>query len=162
VLRAVPSFIFGAALFYNRNIISRLPAPGFSLAVATSGLITAMVFGVPQLVTLLIVYAVAIAAVAADLQGAPSAAVRRLAPLGQLTYSIYMWHLIFILLLTNAVGDKFFGENALSMAVLGVACYVAIFSMSYLSFFFIETPARRWIDRIKLSKPAFAGFTPPA
>jgi peptidoglycan/LPS O-acetylase OafA/YrhL len=160
VLRAVPSFIFGAALFYNRNIISRLPAPGFILAVAAAGLIVAMMSGVSQLTILAIVYTVAIAAVAADLQGVPSATVRRLAPLGQLTYSIYMWHLLFILLLTNVVGEKFLGGNQLSMALLGFACYVAIFLMSYLSFFFIETPARRRIDRVILFKPAFTNAMP--
>ena len=70
-----------------------------SLAVATACLIVAMMSGVSQLITLLLVYTVAIAAVAADLEGVPSATVQRFAPLGQLTYSIYMWafaiHLIF-------------------------------------------------------------------
>jgi peptidoglycan/LPS O-acetylase OafA/YrhL len=160
VLRAVPSFILGAALFYNRKIISRLPAPGLILAVATAGLIVAMMSAVSQLMILLIVYTVAIAAVAADLQGVPSATVRRLAPLGQLTYSIYMWHLLLILLLTNAVGQQFLGGNALSMTILGIACYIIIFIISYLSFFFIETPARRWIDRINFTKPLLAASMP--
>jgi peptidoglycan/LPS O-acetylase OafA/YrhL len=161
VLRAIPSFALGAALFYNRNIVSRLPMPGFILAAGTAVLIAAMMSGVPQLLTLLVVYTVAIAAVAADLQGMPSAFVRYFAPLGQLTYSIYMWHLIFILFLVNALGDTVLSENALAMAMLGVACYITIFIMSYVSFFFIETPARRWIDRIDLSKPVFTGSMPP-
>ena len=160
VLRAWPSFVFGAALFYNRNIVSRLPAPGFILAVATPGLIIAMISGVPQLLILLILYTVAVAAVAADLEGVASATVRRMAPLGQLTYSIYMWHLLFISFLLNAVGDKFLNGNTLSTVILVVACYISIFIMSYLSFFFIETPARRWIDRIILFKPAFNGSVP--
>jgi peptidoglycan/LPS O-acetylase OafA/YrhL len=157
VLRALPSFIFGAALFYNRGIVSRLPAPGFILVVVTTGLIVAMMSGVSQLLTLLIVYMVVIAAVAADLEGVPSATVRRLAPLGQLTYSIYMWHLLFISFLLNAEGDKFLNGNTLSTTILVVACYISIFIISYLSFFFIETPARRWIDRITVFKPPFTG-----
>jgi len=153
VLRALPSFVFGAALFYNRSVVSRLPAPGLILAVATACLIVAMMSGVSQLITLLLVYTVAIAAVAADLEGVPSATVRRFAPLGQLTYSIYMWHLLFISFLLNAIGDKFLHGNALFTAILVVACYICIFITSYLSFFFIETPARRWIDKKNLFKP---------
>jgi peptidoglycan/LPS O-acetylase OafA/YrhL len=160
VLRALPSFAFGAALFYNRKSVARLPVPGFALAAATICLILAMVSGVSQMVTLLIVYTVAIAAVAADLQGLPSAAVRRLAPLGQLTYSIYMWHLLFILILMNAVDDKLLHVSPVSSVLFVLACYVSIFVMSYFSFFFIETPARRWIDSITLFKPAFTKAMP--
>jgi peptidoglycan/LPS O-acetylase OafA/YrhL len=139
VLRAVPSFVLGAAVFYNRTIVSRLPAPGFILAVATVTLIVAMLSGVSELMTLLIVYTVAVAAIAADLKGVPSATVRYFAPLGQLTYSIYMWHSLLILVLMNAIGDKFLHGNTFRV-ILAIACYVSIFIMSYLSFFFIETP----------------------
>ncbi len=160
VLRALPSFVFGAALFYNRNIVSRLPAPSYILAIGTACLIVAMLSGVSQLITLLIVYTVAIAAVAADLKGVLSATVLRLAPLGQLTYSMYMWHLLFISFLLNAGGDKFLHGNTLFTSILIVACYSFIFITSYLSFFFIETPARRWIDRITLSKSALTPCHP--
>lgn len=151
VLRALPSFVLGAALFYNRSFISRIPAPGFILAVATVGLITAMVTGVSQLLTLLIVYSVVIAAVAADLEDVPSAAVRHLAPLGQLTYSIYMWHLLFILSFVT-FGSTLLHRHLFLSALVAAACYTCIFIMSYLSFFFIETPARRWVDAIALFK----------
>lgn len=152
VLRALPSFVFGAALFYNRNIVSRLPAPGFVLAASTACLISAMISGVSQPATLLIVYIVAIAAVAADVRGDPSVMVRRFAPLGQLTYSIYMWHMLFISFLLNGVGDSFLKASTSYATILIFACYISIFTVSYFSFFFIETPARRWIDQIKLCK----------
>jgi peptidoglycan/LPS O-acetylase OafA/YrhL len=106
----------------------------------------------PQLLILLIVYAVALAAVAADLQGTPSVGVRRLAPLGQLTYSIYMWHLIIVLLWIYAIGDEFLYSHPFLTAIIAGACYTSIFIVSYFSFFFVETPARRWIDKIKLFK----------
>lgn len=160
VLRALPSFVFGAALFYNRNIVSRLPAPGIVLAAATAGSIAAMMAGVPQLLTLLIIYFVAIAAVAADTAGVSSALVRRFAPLGQLTYSIYMWHLIVILIFINVAGNYFPRLHGYSAALIPVACYSGILIISYLSFFYIETPARRWIDGIDLFKPAFNRTVP--
>jgi peptidoglycan/LPS O-acetylase OafA/YrhL len=161
VLRALPSFVLGAALFYNRGIVSRFPLPGSILAVAIGVLIAATVLGVSQLLTLLIVYIVAVAAVAADLAGKPSVAVRRLAPLGQLTYSIYMWHMILVLIFLNAFGSKLLHEHMISAALIGGSCYICIFAISYLSFFFIETPARRRIDAIKLFKPAFIASMPP-
>jgi peptidoglycan/LPS O-acetylase OafA/YrhL len=161
VLRALPSFVLGAALFYNRGIVSRLPLPGSILAVAIGVLIAATMLGVSQLLTLLIVYIVAAAAVAADLAGNPSVAVRRLAPLGQLTYSIYMWHMILVLIFLNAFGSKLLHGHVFTAAIVASACYLCIFIISYLSFFFIETPARRRIDAIKLFKPAFIASTPP-
>ncbi|MBO0733595.1 MAG: acyltransferase [Methylocapsa sp.] len=159
-LRAIPSFVFGAALYYNRQIAARIPGPGFLLAAAISGLIAAMMGGVSQLLILLIVYTVAMAAVAADLQGSPPALVRRLAPLGQLTYSIYMWHLVFILIWMYSIGDVFLYTHSFSAPIIAGACYVNIFIVSYFSFFFIETPARRWIDKLNLIKPAFTNAMP--
>ena len=163
VLRALPSFIFGAALFYNRQIVARLPAPGFILTLLTTGLIVAMVTGVSQLATLFLVYMVALAAVAADIRGGPSAFVRRFAPLGQLTYSIYMWHMLFISFLLNGVGDHFSHETRSAAILLVLACYSSIFVVSYFSFFFIETPARRWIDKFgfRKSRPA-SGLCAPS
>jgi len=152
VPRALPSFVVGAALFYNRTIVSRLPAPDLILAVMTPALIIAMVTGVSQLITLFAVYVVAIAAVSADVQGKPSKVVRCFAPLGQLTYSIYMWHMLFISFLLNGIGDKFINASTSSAIILVGACYVSIFTVSYLSFFFIETPARRWVDKINFCK----------
>jgi len=68
VLRALPSFVFGCSTF---STTATLVSPtscrqASSWAVLTAGLIVAMVSGVSQPVTLLIVYVVAIAAVAAD------------------------------------------------------------------------------------------------
>ncbi len=153
VLRALPSFVCGAALFYNRNIVSKLPEPGLILAAAMAGSIAAMISGMPQLVVLLIIYLVAIAAVAADTAGVSSAPVRRFAPLGQLTYSIYMWHLLVILIFINVAGSNFPHAHGYSAAIIGIVCYLSILIISYLSFFYIETPARRWIDGINLFKP---------
>jgi peptidoglycan/LPS O-acetylase OafA/YrhL len=150
VLRAIPSFVFGSALFYNRKTVAKLPAASFLLAIAGVVLLVAMMSGAPQLLDLLLVYLVAIAAVAADLRGVSAPLTRRLAPLGQLTYSIYMWHTIFILLIMNSIGDKLL--HGRFYAITAVICYICIFTTSYFSFFFIETPARRWVDKLNLSK----------
>ena len=69
ILRALPSFMLGAALFYNRDTISRLPIPDIILALAAIGLITAMLNGTPQLYLLPLIYLMTVAAVSADSQG---------------------------------------------------------------------------------------------
>ena len=76
--------------------------------------------------------------------------VKRLAPLGQLTYSIYMWHGLLILVLMNALGDKLLHGNPIALPILTFVCYAGILITSYLSFFYLETPARRWIDALPL------------
>jgi peptidoglycan/LPS O-acetylase OafA/YrhL len=89
---------------------------------------------------------VAISAVATDLTDSPDAFVQRCGPFGQLTYSIYMWHGLFILVLMNAVGDKLLHAQPIVMALLAIVCWASIFFASYLSFFYVENPARRWVD----------------
>jgi peptidoglycan/LPS O-acetylase OafA/YrhL len=89
---------------------------------------------------------VAASAVAADLDRRPSSFVRKYGSFGQLTYLIYMWHGLFILVLMNAVGDKLLQASHLVMALLAIICWVCIFLASYISFLYIENPARRWID----------------
>ena len=150
VIRAVPSFVLGAALFYNRQVVIRLPFPEAILVIGVIGLIAAMLSGTSQLLILMIVYLIAIASVAADLNGHNSIIIRKVAPLGQLTYSLYMWHGLFILVIMNAIGDKLLHGAALSTFFLATICYISIFITSYFSLNLIETPARRWIDGLKL------------
>ena len=65
-----------------------------------------------------------------------------------------MWHMLFISFVLNGIGDTFIDASTSYATILVAACYVSIFTVSYFSFFFIETPARRWIDKIKFSKSA--------
>ena len=154
VLRALPSFLIGAALFYNRNSVSLIPAPRWLFTISFSALVVLMIFGAPHLIVLSTVYVVAASAVAADLTSRPRSFVRKYGPFGQLTYSIYMWHSLFILVLMNAVGDKLLHASPLMMALLAIICWSSIFLTSYISFLYIETPARRWIDGLGTSSPA--------
>jgi peptidoglycan/LPS O-acetylase OafA/YrhL len=77
-----------------------------------------------------------------------SKAVKRVAPLGQLTYSIYMWHSLVILIVMNALGDKLLHASTGLMCLLGLSSYAIIFGVSYFSYFAVETPARRFIDNL--------------
>lgn len=150
VIRALPSFLFGVVLFNNKDALKAIPMPSLLLLLTSSLLFFCMVSGVPMLLSLLLVYLTATFSVSADVQLKSTKIVRLLSPLGQLTYSIYMWHGMLIMLIINGVGDKFLRGAHAPMIALSVLCYLAIFIISYCSYFYIETPARRWIDRVKI------------
>ena len=148
--RALPSFLIGVSLFYWRDALRRISTAGAILALSLPVMVVAMTTGTPDIVTLMLVYVVAGSAMAADVRGSYPSAVRRFAPLGQLTYSIYMWHSILIMVFMNAIGDRLLHAGTGLMLVVGAACYATIFVISCISFAFIETPAHRWIDSLKL------------
>jgi len=158
VIRALPSFLIGVGLYQQRNVLRRLPAARLILGVSLLVLISSMLAGYPKPLILALVYSTAIAAIASDMQGKNGILVRTLAPLGQLTYSIYMWHRLFILIFMNAIADKLLHGNKLSLMVFTLVCYAGILIWSYVSYQFIETPARRWIDKLSLfsEAPQFA------
>lgn len=148
VFRALPSFMVGASLFHLRAPLRKIPRPGTLLASALGLMLVVMVTGFPHIAVLAVVYLVAVLAIAADLQGSVSAPARRLGPLGQLTYSMYMWHGLIILVVMNAIGDKLIHAGSGVMILLSAICYATIFAVSYFSYFAIETPARRYIDNL--------------
>lgn len=144
--RALPSFMIGISLFHFRDKVSLLPAPGRLLLLSSMLLLASMVTYTHHLVALGLVYVVAVTAVAADTQRTVPAFVARLAPLGQLTYSIYMWHSLIVLVVMNAVADKLIHASLGLMSVFCTICYAIVFVVAYFSYFVIETPARRYID----------------
>jgi peptidoglycan/LPS O-acetylase OafA/YrhL len=148
LIRALPSFCFGAALYYNRGLVALLPAPRATFAGSIMAMMLLMVSGAPHLAVLVLAYLVAASGVAADLTEKPGPLVKRFGPFGQLTYSIYMWHGLFILVLMNAVGDKLLHAKPGLMALLAIICWGSIFAVSYFSFFYIENPSRRWVDNL--------------
>ncbi|MDA9491951.1 acyltransferase family protein [Bradyrhizobium sp. CCBAU 11361] len=142
--RALPSFMIGICLFYFRRKV-QIPAPGRMLLLSLTLLLISMITYTHHLISLGLVYVVAITAIAAD-QGIAPTFVKRLAPLGQLTYSIYMWHSLVILIVMNAIADKLFHASPGLMAAFCIVSWLIIFAVSYFSYFVIETPARRYID----------------
>jgi peptidoglycan/LPS O-acetylase OafA/YrhL len=147
-LRALPSFMFGMGLFYARD---RLPVIRFAPAlfsVAVVALIVSMMTGVATFVVMPLVYLVVLCGVLADKAGSVSPAVKKSAALGQLTYSAYMTHYLIIMVMLNGVGDKLLHLSGLAILPLTLFTYAVILAVSYLSYQYFETPARRWIDRL--------------
>jgi peptidoglycan/LPS O-acetylase OafA/YrhL len=151
VLGALPSFLFGIGLYHYRSTLCCFPAPTALLVLMLLTLIGMMANGAPINLVLLLVYFTAAAAIAADMRGNPTKFVTKLAPLGQMTYSIYLWHGLFIMVIINGFGDKFLHLSRVPMTFLAILCYSLILGFSYLSFIFFETPARRWVDRLSLA-----------
>ncbi len=152
VLRALPTFLVGASLHFWGGKLKILPAPAVLLLPGLVALLIAIFTGASWPVQLTLVYCVGTLTVAADLRGGPGKWVGKVAPLGQLTYSIYMWHSIFILVIVNIVGDKILHLNFWPMLALCGLCYGLIGFGSYLSLILIETPARRWVDGLSFRR----------
>jgi peptidoglycan/LPS O-acetylase OafA/YrhL len=159
VLRAFAGFAFGMALYRVRDRLALIPIP-FPLLLASIGAFILLgATGAPTRWLGPLAFLIAALAVATDMKGSP-AVVKRVGPLGQLTYSLYMLHMPVRTLLIAYVG-----EHALH---LGGAAYVgwillavlALFGLSYASWRWFEKPARRWIsgqamNTRRASKPAY-------
>ena len=145
-LRAVPGFMFGVALFGFRDVLARASRAGYVALLAAGLLYLGSMLSWPALLLVGIAYFAAAAAVAADCAGATNRWVTKLAPLGQLTYSLYMVHGLFIVVLPNGLGDKALHLSQPALGALTLATYALILAVAFLSFKLFETPARRWID----------------
>lgn len=145
-LRALLPFALGISASYARDLVRRLRGGRWLMLVFIVASVIAAMIGAPGPLQLAAITATGLAAISADLRGEALAVVRRLAPLGQLTYSIYLWHGFFVLVLLNALGDKFLHLSRIPMLALMVVAYCILASWSFLSWRYFETPARRWVD----------------
>ncbi|MET0337241.1 MAG: acyltransferase [Caulobacter sp.] len=141
VMRALPAFMIGLGLYAIRDKLRLLPAPKLLLASTTVAYLAGMYFRLPKSILVLIVYSIAASALAADLSGKVDGLTRKLAPLGQLTYSLYMWHafalLFFVQQLPRRTGIGHDVWIALSVPILLVVSYVSLVAF--------ERPMRSWI-----------------
>ena len=158
VLRAVPGFLLGVVFYWVRGTLARIPAARALVWVALALFLGAAALGLPKGPVLLpLVYVVGALGIAADLRG-PTAFVRHLGPAGQLTYSVYMWHAFLLALITSSTVQGLIGNpvgNDLRTWVIGLMA--VIFPISYVSLFWIEQPARRWINRLGSSRRGATG-----
>lgn len=148
--RALPAFFFGLAIRLDWKLWARLPVAGWIPVLTAALLVIGSVLLWPGWMLLTLAYGVALTAIVADGRGSVSSLTRRFAPLGQLTYSIYMLHPIVIMVLVNAIGDKLLKLDPLPLALLTLASYGLIAAVSLASFKWFETPARRYIDALRL------------
>ncbi|SDX01723.1 acyltransferase family protein [Celeribacter indicus] len=148
ILRGLTGFSFGIFLFRIRGRLPDLRDRGVVSLVLLLALFPLLLLPAPDWLRMATILALATSAVASDLHRNLNPVVLRLAPLGQLTYAIYIWHRAVILVLMNAIADKMLGGAPLALAAMAVMSVATIFALSYLGYFLIETPARRVLTRI--------------
>ena len=149
VLRAIPAFLLGVVLYRIRAFLSRITAAPLLVWIALAAFFVASAMGAPKGAILLpLIYLIGGLGVAADLRGATSF-VRRLGPAGQLTYSLYMWHGFLLAVITSATVQHLLGNpHGGRYRIFVSALMLTLLPVSYLSLFFFEQPARRWMGRL--------------
>lgn len=147
VIRAVPGFCVGMALFQFKGQLAKIPTPRAFLTVSLFGFVLAVSLGAPQTFLVLIAYLVAALGVTADMQGRSGPIVRAVAPGGRLTYSIYMLHPIVQSLVIVLLGRRILRLDPGQISALSLAAIFFAIAAAYLSLCVLEEPARRILSR---------------
>lgn len=137
-LRAIPAFLIGMTIAGTEYRIKR---PGAWLA-ALSAAFVAAVLDRNGLAAVIASYA--IVAVAVQVR---SSFAEKIAPLGDLTYSIYLLHPVVMTLVFTGIGARLLGLGPVGMVVLVVASVPLLIALSCLSLRYFERPARDWFKR---------------
>ena len=151
VVRALPSFGIGAALSGLRGQVIKLPFAPFVLWFLLAAWAVGGVMGVWPGHLALLIYPMVLAAIAADGQRKVAGWVAWLAPLGSLTYSLYMTH--------GLLGTAYkpvlraLHLHGLPRDVAILALFPVALAVAYVSLMFFERPARRWLSGRKTAKP---------
>jgi len=146
IRRALQGFLFGILLFAGRTHVMRLPYPGLVMTAAAALIVAGVVAEVERNWLIPLVYLVAVAAIASDLAGSAGVVVRTLAPLGQLTYSMYMLHPVVQSLALTLVGEKILGLSGLAMSAWALLWIPLTGVLGYFSLMLFENPSRRWLS----------------
>ncbi len=168
VARALGGFLLGMTFFQYRGVLARLPAPDMIMWALLSAFLVGGAMHANKTVLLGVIYATAAAAIAADQKGRASRLVRRLAPGGQLTYSLYMLHPLMGAVGVGLIGIDLFDLRGAAMRWWILGCTALLVPIAYLSLMLLERPARRWMSDLtwRSSEPAepavISSLDPPA
>lgn len=162
VVRALPTFMLGMVSFGYRSSLARLPRAAWWLGFVCLVFVAGCMLSWPKLWLLPIVYAVALLGIAASEQ--PSSRwVRRLAPLGQLTYSLYMLHPLVQAVVLTGIGATLLRFSGTSLNLFVLFGAFLMLPIAWASLVLFERPARRWLTRAmgaQGGRPEPATFTP--
>jgi peptidoglycan/LPS O-acetylase OafA/YrhL len=155
LLRAIPAFGVGVTLYGVREKLHHIPFAGPVTYTLYIAIVAGAFLGAPTALLMAMVYVMATCGAAADVQGKSGRFTKTLAPFGTISYSVYMLHVPLMVVLFTVVFRKLlhFPQEWMNFAI--PASFPILFFVSYLSLFFFETPARRWIAGLgKKRKPA--------
>lgn len=156
VVRALPSFLFGMVLYAGRTYLARFAMPAWCFHLLVVSCFVVSFVGASQIGVLLLAWATVAAALMRDLQKRTDPLVRAGAPLGQLTYSIYMLHPPVITVMYLILAQRVLHLQGMAMNLMLLAAVPVIFAVSYLSLTHFETPARKWVASLgkRIKAPA--------
>lgn len=146
VLRALPAFCFGVALFFYRGVLARVPHAASLAAAAAVAFVIFAGFAPHPAVLVGLAYVIPALGVAADAQGRPGAASKILAPAGKLTYGVYMLHPLVLTVVLTLIGERMLHLSGAPMDLLIIVALALTIGLSMLSFHAFEDPARRWMS----------------
>lgn len=135
----------GVGVFFSSERIAHARLPRALFPAAFVALCAAMILRAPGWLVLVLVYLQFAVAVCGDLSTKVGERMAQFSRLGQLTYSIYLWHPLFILVMLNILGDKLLQLRGVPALMLWVPCFAAILVVATLSYRIVEVPARAWI-----------------
>ncbi len=144
--RAFPSFVLGICLFRYRDSLGKISCPAALVPLLSVLVALLMQVGVHQLVVLMLVYILVASSVCVDARGERNALLYMVAPFGQLTYSIYMWHSIVTVFFLNALLDKVLGVAGGVMYLGFVISWAIVIAIALASYALVEVPARKFIN----------------
>ena len=162
VLRALPSFLLGMIAFQYRGMLARVPRAALWLLVACVAFVAGCLLQWPKPLLLPVVYTIGALGIAASEQPASRAA-RALAPLGQLTYSLYMLHPMVQSVLLTGIGAGLLKLRGVPMNLFVLATMVLMLPVAWISLVLFERPARHWLTRLmgmRRTPAESAMFTP--
>jgi peptidoglycan/LPS O-acetylase OafA/YrhL len=143
VLRAIPSFLLGVLLARASAPLAKIPAPGLLMGLSLAALALECALGADPFTRIVTTYAVAAFALAADRRRQVTAVMRGLAPMGRLTFSIYMLHHPLGWALISVVGVKILHLSGVELNLAVAATAVLVAPLSVASLFLFEEPMRR-------------------
>ena len=146
-LRAIPSFLIGITLGGASRVLRRIPFPSLLFPLFGASTIVLGSAGISRGVLLTLTYMTAVTAFACDVQGSQSRVIRTLAPLGQLTYSIYLIHGLVMPTFFNFVLRRLHLSPWINNSLI-LATFVPLVAISYFSYSYFEAPARRWVQSL--------------
>jgi peptidoglycan/LPS O-acetylase OafA/YrhL len=150
-LRALPTFLFGAAL---ARAVERIPfrSTGFALAWTSFGCaVAAMALGLDDRAILALLMASLTTTALAERDGATGLLTRpAMARLGDLSYAIYMIHPLLAVALVNLAAMKLLHLSGAALALWCLVCGLAgNIGLAAVVHRRVEVPARDWLRQIR-------------
>ena len=162
IRRGFQGFLLGLVLYRHRAIIACMPFPGTLMLLATAAFVAGSLLLVRAEMLVPLIYVIVIGAVARDMQNVSNRFVSLTAPLGQLTYSMYMLHPLVQSVVLTFVGKMVLNLSGVELSLWAVGAMAFTLVISYLSLMLFEEPLRRLMSGSSLrQQTSFEYVTAP-